>query len=733
MACPRAARTIVVSIALLLSARPAAAQGVAEGLRAIVDSTVSVISTTTTDVNGVVTTTEGTNWYPRLTLNADTLITPTFRLSAGGMFELSTSDTTSQFGAGADRVDVSATLLRLRPFIEVRSTNQAFSPGAGYYRRENRTSSRGTPTRTLVSDDYAAYLGVKPTGLPHSDLQFVRTRTFDADRTTDDTTKDFGSILSRYNFKGTNLYYQGSFLDTTDRLRGFQTRQVANSARMAQSRSFFKRRLQWNAAYSIDRQTLTAKATGDGGEVAVPVAPFAGMSALSDTPLTIALTQNGGLIDGNLTASAGINIGVPAVGAESQARNIGLDFVTPTEVNRLWLWVDRDLLVNIANAFTWELYTSTDNITWRRETLVSAAPFGPFDFRFQIDFASVTARYLKVVTRPLSGAVLDAGRFPDILITELQAFRTQRAGEGGDTLVRTGQNLNTDVRLRLLDTPTLYYEGSYWLTDAPSGYDRRTLSNGLAVNQRLGRMVSASARAAYEQGTQSGGPRTATVTNAILTVDPVPTLTTSLLYTGLNEKLDGKPNDRNGVSLQTNAQLYRGVSVQCGVGLNYSTRTTGESLRDRFFNVSGSVVPRNELTLTFSYADMRSERSGTFVGNPTLRTRTGYATLTIDPIPTLHVVLAEELVAIEGERTRNTHNIGINWAPFPDGSLQFILAYNEAVRPLEFGSERIFRPGVRWVFSRQSYIDVSYQRVDNDQFVQRTRTKIFSIDLKLFL
>ena len=268
-------------MALLLAARPAAAQGVAEGLRAIVDSTVSVISTTTTDVNGTVTTTEGTNWYPRLTLNADTLITPTFRLSAGGMFELSASDTTSQFGAGGDRVDVSATLLRMRPFIEVRSTNQAFSPGAGYYRRQNRTSARGTPTRTLVSDDYAAYLGVKPTGLPHSDLQFVRTRTFDADRATDDTTKDFGSILSRYNFKGTNLSYQGSFLDTTDRLRGFQTRQVSNSARMAQSRSFFKRRLQWNAAYSVDRQTLTARATGEGGEVAVPVAPFAGMSGMA--------------------------------------------------------------------------------------------------------------------------------------------------------------------------------------------------------------------------------------------------------------------------------------------------------------------------------------------------------------------------------------------------------------------------------------------------------------------
>lgn len=729
----RSARVLVAVSLLVLAARPSRAQGLAEGLRAVVDSTFSVFSTTLTDADGNVTRSEGTTWYPRLTLNADTLLTSTLRLNAGGLFELNTSDTTEALSPGDERRDTGATILRMRPFVEVRSISQVFAPGFGYYRREDRTRVTGAPRRNLISEDYAAYLGLKPSGLPQSDLQFIRTNSFDADRTVENTVKDFGSVLSRYTFKGVNLQYQGSLLDTTDRLRRFETRQVSHSGRLSQGRSFFRRRLQWNAAYSVDRQALSSKATGEGGEVALPVPPFAGLALLSDTPLTSTLVQNGGLVDGSLTTGAGINLGLPPAGTPSQARNIGLDFVTPTAVNRLWLWVDRDLPANIASVFTWEIYSSADNVVWRRETIVTAAPFGPFEFRFEIDFGTVTARYLKVVTRPLTGAVLDAARYPDILVTELQAFLVQAAREGREGLVRTGQNLTTDLRLRLLDTPTLYYEGSYWLTDSATGNDRRTLSNGVSVTHRLNRVATTSGRAAYEQGRQSGGPRTATVTSATLTLDPVPTLSTSLLYSGLNERLDGLPNDRNGVSLQTNAQVYRGVSIQGGVGLNFSTRPTGERLRDRFFNVSGGVAPRDEITLIFSYADTRSTRSGIFTGSPTLRTRTGYAALTVDPVRSLHVVLAEELIAIEGERTRNTHNVSLNWAPFPDGSLQFTLAYNEALRPLAFGSERIFRPGVRWIFSRQSYVDVSYQRVENDQIVQRALTKIFSIDLKLFL
>ena len=108
-------------------------------------------------------------------------------------------------------------------------------------------------------------------------------------------------------------------------------------------------------------------------------------------------------------------------------------------------------------------------------------------------------------------------------------------------------------------------------------------------------------------------------------------------------------------------------------------------------------------------------------------------TLAFDPIRTLHLVLSEEVLAISNEKTRLTHNIGANWSPFPDGTLQFLVAYSEALRPLEFGTERSFQPAVRWRFSRQSYVEVSYQRLRSEFILQTTESKIFSVNLKWFL
>jgi hypothetical protein len=370
---------------------------------------------------------------------------------------------------------------------------------------------------------------------------------------------------------------------------------------------------------------------------------------------------------------------------------------------------------------------------WTRETLVSTAPFGPFENRFQVDFRAVTARYLKLVTRPLSGAVLDASRYPDIFVTELQAFLTRSPGEVPDELTRTNQIFNTDVRLRLLDKPSLYYEGNYWYNgfDAPVP-DRDTLSNGLSVNHRFNRLLAAHARGAYEQGRELEGRRTATVTNATLTLDPIPTLTSSVLFSGVDETIGDRLNDRKGVLVQTVAQVYRGVDVQFGFGWSFTTREGDEHLRDRLLNLNASIVPRQNLTLTLNYTDTTTTRSGTFTGDPRYHARRGFLTLAFDPIRTLHLVLSEEIVAITGEKTRTTHNVGANWTPFPDGALQLTVAYNENVRPLAYGTDRVFRPGVRWTFSRQSYVDVSYQVLESEFVGLKTESKIFGVDLKVF-
>ncbi len=715
---------MLAALLVLFPGSASAQGGLVEGLRVILDTNVSTMSTTTTDGTGRVTKTTTDSLFPRLTINADALVYPNLRLNLGGVFDVDLSSST------INAADTNSTLTRLRPFFELRSTNPTLSPGIGYFRRVNRASVGGLPAFTLVGEDYAAYLGWRPEGLPLADFQFVRTNTFDGDRIAEDATKDFGSILSRYTKRGLTASYHGSYLATTDRINGVETRQVTNSGRFDHSTTFFAKRLRWNTTYNVNHQDLKTASSGDGGEVAFPVIPFAGLAVISDTPLTAVLTPNPLLIDANLTASAGIDLGTSEPGLASQARNIGLDFLTPAEVNRLLVWVDRELPAEIANSFSWEVYGSPDNITWTRHTTVSTASFGPFENRFVLDFRSLTARYIKVVTRPLSAALPEASRFPDIFVTELQPFVTSSAGDARGRLKRTSQVLNTDVRMRIVNA--LYYEGSYWYTDVSSASHRDTLSNGLSVNQALGRMFTVYGRGAHERGDQFEGYRVANVGNASLTFTPIRTLRSSLLYTGQDERIDDLRNDRQNVVVQTNAQLYRGVDVQFGFGWNFASRETGEHLRDRLLNVSASVMPRDNLNLTLNYVDTTTRRSGRFTGNPEYHTRRGYLTLAVDPLRTLHLVLGEEVVAVTDEKTRLTHNIGVNWAPFPDGSLQVIVAYNEALRDLVFGTERIFQQSVRWTFARQSFIEVSYQRIASESLVDTTRSKVLGANLKLF-
>ena len=47
---------------------------------------------------------------------------------------------------------------------------------------------------------------------------------------------------------------------------------------------------------------------------------------------------------------------------------MGLDFLILSETNTLFVWVDRDLLPEIASSFSWEVYTSLDNRTWSLAT-----------------------------------------------------------------------------------------------------------------------------------------------------------------------------------------------------------------------------------------------------------------------------------------------------------------------------------------------------------------------------
>jgi hypothetical protein len=723
-----AARALALAGSMALVAGPASAQeGIFGGMQKGIETVFSTMSTKTIPASGAATKTETTSIAPSLYLNLDALVYPNLRLNAGGVWELNML--TSKSGG----LEVDSTITRSRPFILLRSTNPVFSPGFGIFRREDRARVSSVSDIKLINDEYAAYLGWNPAGGPTSEFQFVRTHTFDGDRAFEDVTKGYASLVANYAYRNFGANYRGAYLDTDNTLAGVETRQESHAGRLTYGDTFFNKRLAWNAAYNINYQDLRTVATSPDGEVDVPLNPLGGLSALSDTPVTAKLSQNGLLIDGNLTASAGVDLGVTSPTEDSQARNIGLDFLTVAEVNRLLIWVDRALPFDIAHSFSWEIYSSSDNVIWKRETVVPAAPFGTFENRFEVDFPGVTARYVKVVTRPLSVGVPDASRYPDIFVTEVQPFLRQQAGQTESRLTNTTHLVNTDLRFRILDVPSLFYEGFY-LYNGPNAYGKSTdtLSNGLSVTQSFARMFSAYARYAREQGTQSEGYITGNVSNATLTIEPLPTFRSSLLFNGRDETTEIGDRVRRGFFVQNSAQPYAGVDVLFGFGWGHTALETGEEWDDRIINLSGTIVPREHVSLTFNYDDTATVRSGPTTSLPESTVRRFYAAVAVDPIRTLHLAVGEEVYTVTGQRTRTTFSLSGNWVPLPDGALQFIFGYNEALRDLAFGSERNTMAGVRWNLTRRSYVDVSYQLVKSEQISVSTEGRILSATVRLF-
>ena len=721
--------TLVLAALAVLVARPSVAQeGIFAGMQKGVDLAFASVETITTSATGAMTKTRTRSVFPALTLNIDSLIYPALRLNAGGVFELNVQST------NIEGRDLDSTITRNRPFFVLRSTSPVFAPGIGYFRREERARVSGGSDIKLVNDEVSGYLGWNPAGGPRTDFQVVRTHTFDGTRAYQDITKLFGSALSSYTNRNLAVHYRGSYLDTDDGINRLQTRQVIHGARITDSESLLGQRLQWNGAYHINYRDVTTAAEGDGGEVSLPVNPFAGLSALSDVPGTARLSQNALLIDANLTASAGVDLGVAVPPDNVQPRNIGIDFLNRAEVNRITVWVDRDLPLEVARAFTWEIYSSQDNVIWRRDATVAAAPFDPFEHRFEIDFPGIVTRYVKVVTRPLSAAVPDASRFADIFVTEIQAFLRQPAGDAATRLTQTTHLVNSDVRMRILDAPAFYYEGFVFYNGPDTlGTSTTTVSNGFSANHSFARIFSVYGRAARELGWEPRGDRTATVTNATLTVDPIPTFRSSLLYTGQDETVDGLRTDRRGIFLQNSARPYRGVDLLFGFGWNALTNENGEDVTDRFLNVSATVVPRAHVTLTVSYDDRITEPSGTASGLLETHTRRLYTTVAVDPVRTLHLLVGHEVFASSLDETRTAVDIVASWAPFPDGALQIVFAHNEARRSLQIGQDRSTVGSVRWNFTARSYLDVSVQRIRSEFTVLTTESRIFSVNLRLFV
>ena len=714
-------------ILLILALLPGTAmgQGLINGVSGYLEFDYSFLSTKTKDATGAVTKTVTNTYDPRFSLNIDTLIFPNLRLNAGGYFE----DDISNSKSNGTRTNTTTT--DIRPFFNLTLSDPLYTAGIGYIRRQEAVTTSGSPGVTTVDEDYNAILGWRPDGFPSINLQLDRTNIFDTKHVVENTTTDLMTLSSKYAYQGLDITYIGTYTDTEDKLNHFETTDLFQNGRITYTNSFFDRRVSLNSTYNIIYDITKTQATGAtvGGTVSSPLFPFAGLFLITDMPTTGALSPDPALIDGNLTVSAGINIGLAGSGPPPIPRNVGLDLLNATEVNEFYVWVDIDLssAPAIANSFSWDIYTSLDNLNWTFSTTVPFAPFGPFQNRFDINFPNVTTRYIKLVVKPLSAIVPGASAFPNINVTELQAFLKQPASQvvTGPSAKQTTitQISNTDVRARILNIPALYYDASFFFNRSdPSGVETYTLSNGLDVNHRFSDIFSGNARVAIENGTQENQSMIAYLYNASIIATPLRTLRDTLVFSGQNERIGGKPDDNTSLFLNNTATLYKGIDLNLNGGINFSTAETGVKSTNTLFLVGVAIVPYRTMNLSLDFVNNATDQSGGGIPASSTYQRREDVSISYTPFNTLHLFASVQILAQNGQKLQINQNYALNWSPFPDGALQFNITYNETHNSLQNTEDRTFIPSVRWYITTRSYLDLSYQLIKSSSKSQTSNS-----------
>ena len=316
--------------------------GILESISGNSETNYSFLSTKTTDAAGNTTKTESHNYSEKFNLNVNHNIFPNLNLNAGGTFEKDNSYPTNE------EVARRTELTRLRPFVWLTLRDPIYNASVGYDLREDSLKTAGVPTTTLIQEDYNVFFDWKPDGFPWTKINFIRTNTHDEPRSIQDTQKDFVLLKSQYNYQGLDATYTGTYLNTRDNILDAESTQWSNEGKLTYVTTLFNGRTSVSSDNRVNVTTIDNTSAGR-GQISAPVFSSAGLSALSDTPVIVTLAQNPGLIDGNLVAGAGLNIG-SSTGGNTQRRNIGLDFLTPVEINSLFVWVDTDLSQNIAIA-----------------------------------------------------------------------------------------------------------------------------------------------------------------------------------------------------------------------------------------------------------------------------------------------------------------------------------------------------------------------------------------------
>ena len=651
--------------------------------------------------------------------NLSKTIYPYLTFSAGTFFELDNS-TTKTSGTKTDTEE-----RLLIPFVQLNLNNPLYQAGIQYRRTQSNTQTADAPNLENVRDEINTTFGWLPSELPSLNLRYSYFHTYNHPKTLDENQKLL-YLKSEYTaWEDLNFSYSYTRTDTDDRVTNFTTLEQNHFGRVEYANDFWDRLLSLNTSYRIEYNSQKIS-SGSSSELALQRTQ--GLFSLDNTPQDgPALAVNDALIDGNVFASAGIDLGLN--GDQTTLANIGLDFGFTTGVDEIRIWVDRRLSTTIANSFSWSIYTSPDNTnnsTWTLVTTVSPAAFGAFDNRFEISFPRVTTRFIKVVTAALSPAIPGSASFPNIFVTEMQAFVTV-SGETQNKTTYTDQYYVLGLRARPRENTVFGYNLNFTRRETDPSNDKRSqLSNDLFVNHAFTKIFSATARVSRIDTSENNDDEVSYIYSTLLRGDYLPTFQQILALSGENNKTENDSSDNYSVILRNNARLYPGWSAFVDSGFNWFRPEANDKVeKSILLKVGTNVQPHQKLTVNLNY-QLRKIVEPENSTNADLNLEAFFL-----PFRALSLNARLNVTQREGAKTRTLQNYIVNWSPFPDGTLQFFCTYNETLRSENNSRERTFSPGFNWTIGSHIFLETSYTIVKNDSNSQKQEVNTFVSNLRI--
>jgi hypothetical protein len=731
----------VLALLCALALAPAVARA---GVSAQIEPGYSTANTTFRDELGGETRVETEQWLQNYRLNLENQLYPLVTVSAGGNLRWAIGSSRS---ADAGTVDTESQLWNT--YARLAAGGPVLNGGIDYARRWEDIETRGAGLTLappgVVRESFSGSVGWRPADLPTLNLRLARSTARDDARAITDQTSDEALLSSTFEpAKDLSLRYAIRYGNTADHLTDIERSELLNSGSVTWTGRYLENRGNVYVGYNVSTRTSETSAPLGTGTIAVQQLPVAGLSVIETfpaTPLQVTLSPNAALIDGNTSASAGVNLGTSAgAGPEIALRDLGAQFqdvITP--VNAIHVYVDRTIPVALEALLGWAAYQSDNNLDWTEVCGGGTRPpclvtFNPVLLRFEIQIERTQARFLKVITRPLPATAPDPqGEFRDLFVTELQFLEVVPAELARGRTSQVAGNLSATTRLLLVPDLGLAYDFSGFLSHADDRQATWSILNGLSLARRLDPVFAVAARVDRSDFDLGRGLEAQNRWSASLSADPLPTVGGLVSYTGQLSQLEEGTAISNSATLSARADLYEGLAVNGTGSVSLARNEVDVTSRSLLVAASTSIVPNRYVSLTGSASYTDSESSGG--GRPPRSDERGFleASASLAPFPALSV--AGSVSRQFGGTTRPVTLASASGAfsPFPGGDLQLRYSYQETFDSAAELRSRVHGPSARWTIRQGWHLAASYNEQESRAPASFQRTRAFNANLLVSL